>query len=153
MTEEVSSSNPEREAIVYNLLEKLAVEAKFVLYMVLNSPGELVELSTILFGKKSKEMNKFQLYKTTDPDNKAKLDKRYLKRYLKRISKTTKNESIVICNHCGRILEDDYYYDMNRKCYYCGKGNPEVVMAGWRTVDINKTIFNVREFLRELEKV
>jgi len=41
------SDNPERNAMVHQTLEKLTVEAKFVLYALFNTPGEL---SQLLFG-------------------------------------------------------------------------------------------------------
>lgn len=43
----MGADNPERSAMVHQTLEKLTVEAKFVLYVLFNTPGEL---SQLLFG-------------------------------------------------------------------------------------------------------
>jgi hypothetical protein len=112
------NDNPERNAIVSNMLEKLTAEAKFVLYAIFNTPGELSEL---LFGGVVKKRTVLHFARSQN------IDVRDAAQYLNRLTRKEKpNKQLV--RHYLKAL-------------------------GWSTKDINKTIFAIREFSRELAEL
>lgn len=49
----LSNDNPEKTMTKQDLFEKLSIEARFVLYAIFNTPGEL---STLLFDRKNSKL-------------------------------------------------------------------------------------------------
>jgi len=112
------NDNPERNAIVKNMMEKLTAESKFVLYAIFNTPGELSEL---FFGGITRKRTVFRHLRNKG----LTLDK---------ISQAEKD--------LGKITR---------------KINPNKQLVrqylkalGWENKEINRTVFELREFTREV---
>lgn len=137
--EAVASENPERMAIVHNLLEKMTVEAKFVLYTIFNTPGEL---SQLIFNQTGNPTD-FEKIKWS---RKTRYNKQLVRRYLRALNESVTNETIFLCSKCDKTFDK-----IGIQCE-CG-GISRAETTGWKTKDINRTIFDIRQFLRELERV
>ena len=91
MTDQITlmgNDNPERNVIVSDLINKLSAEAKFVLYAIFNTPGEL---SQLLFGDIVKE--------ATEPIKwmiGGRMNKVRIRRYLKLLGWETKDINITV---------------------------------------------------------
>ena len=91
MTDQITlmgNDNPERNAIVSDLFSKLSAEAKFVLYAIFNTPGEL---SQLLFGDLVQE--------ATEPIKwmiGGRMNKVRIRRYLKLLGWETKDINITV---------------------------------------------------------
>jgi hypothetical protein len=91
MTDQITlmgNDNPERNAIVSDLLLKLSAEAKFVLYSIFNTPGEL---SQLLFGD--------MVHEATEPIKwmiGGRMNKARVRKYLKLLGWETKDINITV---------------------------------------------------------
>ena len=140
----LNDNNPEKVAIIHDKLEKLNVEAKFLLYVIFNSPNELSELAKILFGKKSTAKTKeLQIWRT---DKKQTENKQLVQKYLKKLSRQIPQKKIFMCDKCTNTFKE-----AGVPCPCGGISKEET--TGWRSIEINKTLFAVKEFVKEIERI
>jgi len=135
--------NPERTAIVHNLIEKMTVEAKFLLYVILNTPGEL---SSMIFNNKTDTSSDNEEKYKPHWVRKKNINKNIIRKYLKALDSSMEHETIYLCSKC-----DKTFSKAGIKCS-CG-GESRAESTGWKTKEINRAIFDIRQFLKNLERI